>query len=198
MSRPPRTAHAPKALDVAAFCRDGGHLEGQAALAELPRFADSVLRSADGAPEAPVHWRADGSLQPVAGGLPQCLVDLAVRAAPILECQRCLQPVAVTLEIERRVRFVHGEEAAARLDEELEDDVLALAPRFDLLALVEDELLLALPLVPRHDVCPELPAGLRPAAEAPAAAAADAAPEPSDGRADHPFAALAALRRPKR
>jgi len=196
MARPPRTAYAPRALDIAAFCRDGGRLEGQAALADLPRFADSVLRSADGAPEAPVLWRAAGSLQAVAGGPPQCLVDLTLSAAPTLECQRCLQPVAVRLEIERRIRFVQGEDAAARLDEELEDDVLALLPRFDLLALVEDELLLALPLVPRHETCPDLPAALRPEADVQAAAAGAGSELPS-GRSEHPFAVLAALRRPK-
>lgn len=196
MPRPPRTAHAPKTLDVAAFCRDGGRLDGQAALADLPRFADSVVRRADGAAESPVQWRAEGSLQAVAGGPPQCRVDLTVHARPTLECQRCLQPVAVPLEIERRIRFVQGEEAAARLDEELEDDVLALSPRFDLLALVEDELLLALPLVPRHDACPDLPAGLRPEAGA-QAAAGGAGPDRPGERTDHPFAALAALRRPK-
>ncbi len=48
-----------------------------------------------------------------------------------------------------------GEEAAAALDAESDDDVLALESSLDLHALVEDELLLALPLVPRHDECPE-------------------------------------------
>ena len=49
--------------------------------------------------------------------------------------------------------------------------------------LVEDELLLALPLVPRHDACPTplpMPADDQPESEAPPA---------------HPFAALAQLRK---
>lgn len=195
MPRPPRTAPSPKALDIAAFCRDGGHLQGELALADLPRFAESVLRLADGGGDARVQWRADGSLQPVAGGSPHCVVDLAIRAVPMLECQRCLQPAAVPLDIERRVRFVRGEETAARLDEELDDDVLALVPRFDLATLVEDELLLALPLVPRHEACPDQPAGPRAAAPASYDAPGDGeSQDPADGRA-HPFAALAALRR---
>ena len=65
-----------------------------------------------------------------------------------------------------------------------EDDVLALTRALDLRELVEDELLLALPIVPRHEVCPEpLPQ--------PADDAAPAEPAP------HPFAALAALKRTK-
>ncbi len=158
-------------------------------LTDLPRVAECVLRAADGAAGDPVEWSAAGSMQPVGGGAPQCVVDLTIRATPTFECQRCLQPMAQPLFVERRFRFVEGEDEAARLDDELEEDVLALAPRFDLLALIEDELLLALPLVPRHEACPELPAALRGNDEGEAGV-----PEKRD---DHPFAALAALRRPK-
>ena len=68
---------------------------------------------------------------------------------------------------------------AAQLDEHSEDDVLALPQRLDLHELLEDELILALPIVPRHGVCPQaLPLAAVPEAEA----------------APNPFAALAALR----
>ena len=97
-----------------------------------------------------------------------------------------LEPVVVPLRARRSFRFVAGgEDAAAQLDAELDDaldaDVLALPRVLDLHELVEDELLLALPLVPRHEVCPQ-----------PLRAPADAQPldEPA-----HPFAALDALRR---
>jgi len=201
MPRPPRATGSsratpsPASLDVAAFCRDGGELSGELPLQALPRLAESVLRCADGAAEPPVQWRAEGSLLPVTGGAPQHLLDLSVRARPMFECQRCLQPVALPLDVRRRVRFVAGEETAARLDEELDDDVLALVPRLDLPALIEDELLLALPLVPRHDECPELPAALRPTAEG-----GEAGNGGENGEGDarsHPFAALAELRRRK-
>ena len=49
------------------------------------------------------------------------------------------------------LRFVDGEAQAEALDADSEDDVLALAPALDLRTLVEDELLLAWPIVPRHD-----------------------------------------------
>ena len=57
-------------------------------------------------------------------------------------------------QVERRIRFVDGEDAGGALDADSDDDVLALTPALDLHELVEDELLLALPLVPRHEVCP--------------------------------------------
>ncbi len=61
---------------------------------------------------------------------------------------------ACALEAERSIFFVEGEDAAAALDAESEDDVLALTPALDLEALIEDELLLALPLIPRHERLP--------------------------------------------
>ncbi|MDR0457802.1 MAG: YceD family protein, partial [Burkholderiaceae bacterium] len=80
--------------------------------------------------------------------------------------------------------FAPDEAQAARLDERAEDDVLASVGDFDLLDLIEDELLLALPLAPCHDRCPQPVRN----------AGFDA------GIADkpHPFAALAALKNTKR
>ena len=84
------------------------------------------------------------------------------------------------LRVQRRFRFVRSEEEALRLDEESEDDVLVLPARLDLLEFLEDELILALPIVPRHDACPSpLPLAALTSQEAPA---------------PNPFAALAALR----
>lgn len=109
----------------------------------------------------------------------QPTLHLVADATVWLECQRCLQAMRVPLHVDRRLFFVEGEDAAAALDTDSEDDVLTLEPAIDLRALVEDELLLALPLVPRHDACPE-PLPLR---------VEDDPPE-----TEHPFAALAALK----
>lgn len=195
MSQPraPRPSRAldPRALDVAAFCRAGAVHEGELALAALPRLASSLLAEADAPPTAPVAWSARGVLRPVTIGAPQFWIDLAGRAEVRLQCQRCLQPMNLVLEVERPIRFVDGEDEAARLDEEGEDDVLALGHRLDLRELIEDELILALPLVPRHDTCPQplpVPLGDPGAATLPAAAA------PEEDRA-HPFAVLAQLRK---
>jgi uncharacterized protein len=174
----------PRALDVAALCRNGQALEGRWPLATMTRLADGLA----GPPgDGDVAWQARGSTVPVAGGEAELWLALEAQAPVLLQCQRCLQPLAETLAVDRRVRFVRGEDEAARLDEESDDDVLALPARLDLHALVEDELILALPLVPRHEVCPE-PLPL-PKAE-PAADAGDAAEAKPN-----PFAALAALRK---
>lgn len=172
-------------LDLPAFAAAGATLAGEAAQADLARLRDNLMPlPADAAP-APVRWSARGELRPVSGGAPQPWLHLEVDSTVTLQCQRCLQPMLSPLTVDRWFRFVADEDEAARLDEEVEEDVLAVSRSFDLLALVEDELILALPIVPRHEACPE--------PLLPTQAAAD---EPDAEESQHPFAALAALRRP--
>jgi uncharacterized protein len=61
----------------------------------------------------------------------------------------------VPLAVDRSFRFVADEDMAAAQDELAEEDVLALSRSFDLVELVEDELLMEMPLAPMHEVCPE-------------------------------------------
>jgi len=146
--------HDPLRLDMAAFATEGAALSGHWAGADLGRLAESQSPPQDGA-LADVTWHAQGERRPLPAGEPE--IWLAVQAtAPVwLTCQRCLQPLAMTMTLDRRLRFVVGESQAEAMDAELEDDVLALPRWLDLRELVEDELLLALPLVPRHDTCPQ-------------------------------------------
>jgi uncharacterized protein len=107
------------------------------------------------AADATVDWSLSGELRVAAGGERQRWLGLQARTALDLVCQRCLGPVRADLSVDRRVLFVETEERAEALDAELEDDVLALTRTLDSKTLIEDELLLALPLVPRHERCPQ-------------------------------------------
>ena len=102
-----------------------------------------------------------------------------------LQCQRCLGSVETEVAVQRSLRFVSGENQAAALDADSEDDVLALSRAFDLRDLIEDELILALPLVPVHGSCPE-----------PLVAPADDPAFEQPAR-PNPFASLAALKSAK-
>lgn len=167
----------PRAVDVSALGKHAGTLQGQWPLAGMRRLGESLCAVSDGN----VIWSAQGSLLPVMGGAPELWLELQAHAEVPLQCQRCLQTLVEPLEVQRRFRFVRTEEEAARLDEESEDDVLVLPQRLDLHELLEDELILALPIVPRHGVCPQpLPMPLD--------ELEDEEPAPN------PFAALAALR----
>ncbi|HEY4065665.1 MAG TPA: YceD family protein [Burkholderiaceae bacterium] len=173
----------PLRLDVALFAKEAGALAGEWPLRQLERVAAS---SAPGAPVTDadaVRWTARGELHALRGGEVQTWLAVGAATQVALECQRCLKPVDVPLQIARRFLFVQGEDAAAQLDTDSEDDVLALTRALDLRELIEDELLLAMPIVPRHEVCPE-PLAL---------------PDDDDGldEAPNPFAALAALKTTK-
>jgi uncharacterized protein len=172
-----KARHDPLRVDVAAAAAGGATLAGRWPLATLERL------HAAGDGDLDVDWVARFEQRVVTASAPQVWLHLQVRAQVARECQRCLQPVLLALEVDRSLRFVPTEDEAAALDAESEDDVLVASKRFDLRALVEDELLLALPLVPKHGSCPQ-------PWQPPAA--------PSEGPAEHPFAVLAALKRDSR
>ena len=154
------TRFSPLQLDVAAFAKAGADLVFDAAqepatdgLARV--FARLSAEACE--PDGLVHvaWRAHAELRPGANGEPQPWVHLDAEAVLRLRCQRCLAPAELPVSAERWFRFVADEATAAAQDDESEEDVLALEPRFNLTQLVEDELLMAVPLVPMHGVCPE-------------------------------------------
>lgn len=169
----------PARLDVEALATTGAELQGQWPLADLERLASSAV---PGTTSGDVTWSARGESRAVRGGPPQVWLHVTAQTTLMLECQRCLAPVRADVQAQRSFLFVPGEDAAAALDGDSEDDVLALTRALDLRLLVEDELLLALPLVPRHDSCPE-------------PLSAQAGDLDAEADRPHPFAALAALKR---
>lgn len=142
----------PRRLDVAAFAQMQGQLESQDLLQEYERLAQELHAPT---PDLRLSWQAQGERRSAADGTVRPALHLRVIATLPLTCQRCMGEVATVVEVDRHFIFVPDEPTAAALDDESEDDVLVQASDFDLLALIEDEMLMALPLVPRHDTCPE-------------------------------------------
>lgn len=168
-------------LDVKAFAQAAASLSGQDALQDYPR----LIAELNGSPAGlQVIWSARGEVRAVAGGAEQVWLHLHAQTRLPLTCQRCLEAVMVGVEVDRPFHFVADEDQAAALDDESEEDVLVLDRAFDLPSLVEDELLMALPLVPRHEQCPSEPR----------LAASDPGFEAESEAKPHPFAVLARLR----
>ena len=108
-----------------------------------------------------------------------------------LECQRCLETVEIELVSSFHLALVDDESLIERLDEDADFIVLGEseattkgdydAPATaDLLALIEDELLLLMPLSPKHEFCEHKH---QPAVE-----------EVAEEKRDNPFEVLAALK----
>ena len=172
-------AHDLRRLDVAAAAAAGAEFDGRWPLSELVRLAADAAGQVD----EPIAWSARFEQRRESGGAAQVWLQLQAHARIARECQRCLQPVLLTLDVDRAFRFAPTEDEAAALDAESEDDVLVLSRQFNVQELIEDELLLALPIVPMHERCP-----------APLVAATPEQPG-EDVAPAHPFAALAALKR---
>lgn len=104
-----------------------------------------------------------------------------------LTCQRCLQPVAIDLTDDYDIALLNDDSQIRLIDEEqdhlLLDEVIptqALEPMLPLQKLVEDEILLKIPMAPKHDDC-EM-------------AVTQVGEIPEEEEKENPFAALAALK----
>lgn len=118
-----------------------------------------------------------------------------------LPCQRCLGEVVVEVEAPIKLGLLRTESAAEHLAEDLDPlvigDDLLLAPA----DLIDDELLLAIPAVPRHAPGQCQPPPWAESHDCQALAGGESADSRASARLDepdekrHPFAALATLRR---
>jgi uncharacterized protein len=171
----------PSRLNVQAFAQAGATLSVVDSLSKYER----LLSETGGAgADREVRWRALGRHETDASGHSRVWLHLEAEVCLPLTCQRCLAPADMEVAVVRDFRFVATEEQAEAEDEESEEDVLVLSRDFDLSGLVEDELIMGMPLVPRHAVCP---GEVKLSAQDPDFEAASAA-QP------HPFAALAGLK----
>ena len=142
----------PGRVDSVAFARGRQSLSGEIEGEHLPRLAEAGATT-----EGPIEWSATGSTGRDELDRLRDFLTTRVAFRPVIPCARCLEPVTLPrVEVTNRFRFAASEDQAAREDREAEDcDVIAQDPRLDLGALIEDEVLLALPMMATHDTCPD-------------------------------------------
>jgi uncharacterized protein len=141
----------PPRIDVRHWCQSAKQLAGQNLLFYYERLMQETR--AQGA-ENPVVWSVRAESRSGQSGQSQAWLYLEVTLDIPLTCQRCLGNVIEHLYIQRSFRFVDSESQAEQQDDESEEDLLVASRDFDLAALIEDEVLMDLPVVPRHAVCP--------------------------------------------
>lgn len=143
---------APQTVHIAAFAKEGTRQAGSEKLAHFHRLMEETAGLGG---ETRVEYAVQGHVQSDAAGMDEPWIALTASTTLLLTCQRCLGPVDVPIEFSRQFRFVANEELAAVEDEESEEDVLVLSKSFNLLELIEDELLMSMPPAPKHSVCPK-------------------------------------------
>jgi uncharacterized protein len=166
----------------------------------MPRLAGAVLGLAEGVFGGPsglgaAGASADFSLRFERDSDGRFVVRGRVQARLVLQCQRCLGPMIFDVDRPILLAFVHNDEQAIALPDAYDPWVV----REDLVnaqELVEDELLLALPAVPRHpaeDGCAE-----HLGAAAPPVGRVSVDTDADVREARRPFAVLASIKTPTR
>jgi uncharacterized protein len=141
-------------INTADFTLSKELVSGVVAGLDLERAADMLHEKT-----ARVDWALRGEQnQRVDGGVEQYL-GLTLKGSAHMVCLRCLGMVVIPIAEDRQFRLAKDEVDAEKLD--LEDDwidAIVGGSRFDVLSLVEDEVILALPFSPMHESC-ESPIG---------------------------------------
>ena len=169
-----------KRLNVPQLAQQHAHLQGALPQSEFQRLTlgleeeSSSPQAGAGCDPALVHWSMEffesvlpplsptshQTLAPtkvtalnqlLARELPSVVLNASARVS--LVCQRCLGTLEETLDVQRQFYWVTNEDVAMSLDEALEEDVLVSSSAYDGQALIEDELIMSLPLVPMHETC---------------------------------------------
>ena len=133
---------APAVIDTLEFARSAQESSGSVPVSALKRLEDLLYDSA-GTLGYELAGRRDERNRP--------LLELVVAGELHLQCQRCLGLLEYPLKV-RNSLLVIPEGAAP--EDDLEDpdapDTIEANPELDVNALIEDEVLLSLPLAPRH------------------------------------------------
>jgi uncharacterized protein len=159
---------APPFIDSLDFAQNNQQLSGELLIADLLRLSD-LLSSTQGVLSFTVQGRVDQL------GVP--LLTFTLSGCCQLRCQRCLGGMDYPIALESGVFLRTEAELDALEDDDEEFDSVLAEPRLDVQSLLEEELLLSLPISPRHEFCQ----------------ATERHAVQEDVR--HPFAALAKLKR---
>jgi len=141
MSIPPSRAALPKIVDARKLVQREQQLAGILPHAGLERL-EGAVESIDGDIRAELAFGRDLQGHLTVGGKLDCSV--------YLQCQRCLQPVPEQVEAEFHWGIVWSEEQGKALPKDL-DPVIQEGDELNLYQVLEDEILLNLPMVAYHD-----------------------------------------------
>jgi len=131
----------PTLVDPRKLANQGIVLEGNFEAKHLPRLASAVV-SIESPLSASISFEIDAIKAKVASG------SLAVSVKTI--CQRCLDPVEIALKTDFAVQIIWSEDQISNVSSDREPWIVG-DKMADLSEMLEDEILLALPLVNYHE-----------------------------------------------
>jgi uncharacterized protein len=141
----------PKSLDIQTFSASGAVLQGTELLTGFERILPEEEASAQA--NQVVSWCLKGAVR-LNSGVPQHWLHLEVSMPLQRVCQRCLEPIDLIVSFEREFRLVASEALAEKEEGDVDEDLLVLSKHFNVHELIEDELLMSMPIAPMHTKCP--------------------------------------------
>lgn len=148
-----------RSLDTLAFTEQGQKLSSQCSVMLFSRAIDGLPEQDE---TQMIAWQLWGETDAAGHRLLHVRLDGVVQ----LECQRCLEAFPFPVQVENTFLMVDQEsELAVGEDDPEALERILIARKYDGFELLEDELILSLPYVPVHDVCPHLPKGVFSAGE---------------------------------
>jgi uncharacterized protein len=137
------TDRLPVHIDPLRLASQGRSFSGQLALESLPRL-QGMLASQEGEISAEIAFGHDKRNRPVMQGKLQGQV--------ILTCQRCLQDMEWPVEVDFELVIIDAERAESEADDQSDEVLIVESTPMVLADILEDELILSLPIVPMHDL----------------------------------------------
>ena len=137
-----RPGPLPVSINFVEYLDNGASLQGFIPLSRFARFRN-LLASEEGEIDVRLHFEEVGSGLAVVVGAASVSVELF--------CQNCLDIMALQVVIDVNTRLVKSDSELHSLAANI-DGIVVDTPRLSLTELLEDDLILVLPMVPRHDV----------------------------------------------
>lgn len=153
----------PGVIDGLQFARAAETLGGTLGMSQLRRLAE--LQCATDGISYQISGRTDAE--------GRCWLRIVADGRLAVQCQRCLGPIELAIGVDCELLLAASEREIATAEDQV-DRVLA-GKRMSVGEMVEDEILLSLPMAPVHEQCGDLQRG------------------PGEGR-PNPFAGLAGLK----
>ena len=130
-------------IDPFRLAKQGLILEGKLSLSTLPRLVD-VLDNSDGDIGVKMHFDINKILAT------PTMVGHFKASLPLI-CERCSKVMSFDADVHCKLAIMNAEKTVEGLDEEYESWVIENSDPVLLSSVVEDELILAIPLVPKHE-----------------------------------------------
>jgi uncharacterized protein len=135
-------------IDSLDFAKNGKHLSGELPVAELPRLLDMLET-----PQGVLHYTVQGGVDKQ--GIH--FLDVGVVGQCRLLCQRCLNAMDYPVRLDTRL-LLRDQAGLDALDDDVaggseeEFDSILADTRLNVLDMLEEEILLSLPIAPKHEL----------------------------------------------